>query len=112
MVYAEDLKSLTERFVGSSPTPGTKTVTPRACLWAFTVFDASGTRKPGPGHPFSGMGRTCRVEKKLGATATKFVLDASHPLPALRQTKIGVYLRFCFCLCRSGTRKRTPGTRQ
>ena len=29
MVYADDLKSLTERFVGSSPTPGTMAIKPR-----------------------------------------------------------------------------------
>ncbi len=30
---------------GSSPLPGTKTVEPRARLWAITVFDEGGTRK-------------------------------------------------------------------
>lgn len=69
--------------MGSSPTPGTKTVETEACLRSITVLYRGGTRKRAPRVPVSRRGGASRAEKLFGATATK---KCSWPTPTPSET--------------------------
>ena len=78
MVYTCDSKSHAVRLESSSLSSGTKTVEPRACLLAITVF-AEGEARKRARAPSQQDGSRKQGREEQGATATSELLAESSP---------------------------------